>query len=65
MAPITTYLKMCISSIFYILWDAHFAIEYFTHHNRLLFPFSTMVMILSNWVVTQNENTKLDMNDDL
>ncbi|KAE9589158.1 hypothetical protein Lalb_Chr21g0306071 [Lupinus albus] len=42
MAPITTYLKMCISSIFYILWDAHFAIEYFTHHNRLLFPFSTM-----------------------
>ncbi|OIW06717.1 hypothetical protein TanjilG_11442 [Lupinus angustifolius] len=42
MAPITTYLMMCISSIFYILWDAHLAIEDFTHQNLLLFPLSTM-----------------------
>ncbi|KAK7270344.1 hypothetical protein RIF29_23416 [Crotalaria pallida] len=39
MAPITTYFFMFISSVFYVLYDAHLAMEDFTLLTRLTFPY--------------------------
>ncbi|KAK7379762.1 hypothetical protein VNO78_34280 [Psophocarpus tetragonolobus] len=41
MVPITTYLLLLISSVFYIFWDAHTVIEEFTVQDRLNYPFSS------------------------
>ncbi|KAL2324803.1 hypothetical protein Fmac_023861 [Flemingia macrophylla] len=42
MAPITTYMLMLISSVFYVFWDARLVIEEYTVQDRLAFPFSSL-----------------------